>query len=253
MKKLQLFTLSLSLFSLSLSAQEATRFLEVDYVMEVQLDADKVMETIPLNIKPQIEEPIRQEIRQGIFVDYKLQTNSIESVYHLQQKLDNNQGQPGIIYSQIAEGDKEPFYKNIKEGYFMKKYNIGKDYLVKDSLGSIDWELSKERETIAGFETNLATGKLQDSIQVKAWYAPKLNFKDGPGRFWGLPGLILKAEFEAGEMYHIITAKNIQIKEDLEIKKPASGKIVTEKEFEAEVKAVQEKYLEMMNGGVDTE
>lgn len=171
MKKSQLFTLLLFLLSIPLMAQENAQFLEVDYEMEVKLDADKVLETIPANMKVQVEELIRQEISQGIFVDYKLQTNSVESIYQLQQKLDNNQGQPGIIYSQIAEGDKEPLYKNIGEGYFMKSYNIGKEFLVKDSLKGLDWKITKEKETIAGYETYKATGKLKDSIQVTAWYA----------------------------------------------------------------------------------
>lgn len=251
MKNLQLFAVALSLFSLSLFAQESTQFLEVDYVMEVKLDAEKVLETIPASIKHQVEGPIRQEIKQGIFVDYKLQTNSTESIFQLRQKLDNSQGQLGIIYSQIAEGDKEPLYKNINEGYYMKSFNIGKVFLVKDTLSGLDWKISKEKEIIAGYETYKAIGKLQDTIQISAWYAPKLNIKDGPAKFWGLPGLILKAEFEIAGMHHIITAKNIQVKDNLEIKKPAIGKTVTEKEFEAEVKAIQEKYQEIMSGEVD--
>lgn len=82
---------------------------------------------------------------------------------------------------------------------------------------------------------------------------PKLNFKDGPALFWGLPGLILKAEFEISDMRHIIVAKNIDVKDNINIKKPSNGKVVTEKEFEAELAALQGKYMEMMSGGVDKE
>jgi len=95
---------------------------------------------------------------------------------------------------------------------------------------------------------------MNDSIQVTAWYSPKLNFKDGPDRLWGLPGLILKAEFTANDAEMIITAVNVVVKdEELKIQRPAKGKTLTNKEFMDEMQKLQEQYKEMYGGGVDSD
>ena len=72
-----------------------------------------------------------------------------------------------------------------------------KTYLIKDSLKNLDWTITKEKRNIAGFDVLKATTTMDDKYktEVTAWYAPKLNFKNGPDEFWGLPGLILEIEF----------------------------------------------------------
>lgn len=237
-----------------LNAQDKPQYLEVDYTLEMKMDIEKVLAGIPAQWKSQVEEPLRQEIKNGIFVDYKLKTNGTESVYKLQEKINNDQSAAGMILSQITATDKEPLYKNITENYYLKPYDFGKAYLVKDKLNDFKWKITKEKMQIAGFDAMKATGVLNDSIAVTAWYTPKINMKDGPDRFWGLPGFILKAEFEMMDMGFIITAKSVAVKEEkIVIEKPSKGKELNEKEFNDEMKALQEQYKEMYGGGVDTE
>lgn len=237
-----------------LNAQDKPQFLEVDYQMEMKFDVEEILKNIPAQWKSQVEEPLRQEIQKGIFVDYKLKTNGTESEYKMQEKINNDQSAAGMILSQITAMDKEPLYKDIKTGYYLKPYDLGKAYLMKDSLQDIKWKISKEKVQIAGFDTFKATGVMNDSIPVTAWYTPKINIKDGPDRVWGLPGLILKTEFEMNGAGIIITAKNVAVKEEeIKINKPTKGKEITEKEFYEEMKKLQEQAKEMYGGGVDTE
>lgn len=253
MKKL-IFVFSLLLIGLYSNAQEKPQFLEVDYQMEMKLDADQVMASVPAAWKAQVEEALRQEIKNGIFIDYKLKTNGTESEYKMQEKINNDQSPAGLILSQMTAMDKEPLYKDIKQRYYLKPYNVGKSYLMKDSLQNINWKISKEKATIAGFDTYKATGIMNDSIPVTAWYTPKINIKDGPDRIWGLPGLILKSEFEMNGTEIILTATNVAVKEEeIKISKPEKGQIISEKEFFEEMQALQEKYKEMYGGGVDSE
>lgn len=253
MKKI-FFVLTLCLSVISLNAQEKPQFLEVDYQMEMKFDIEKIMASVPAQWKSQVEEPLRQEIKKGIFVDYKLKTNGTESEYKMQEKINNDQSPAGMILQQITAMDKEPLYKDIKQQYYLKPYNVGKAYLMKDSLQDIKWKISKEKEQVAGFDTYKATGVMNDSIPVTAWYTPKINIKDGPDRIWGLPGLILKTEFEMNGAGIVITAKNVAVKEEeIKIEKPSKGQEISEKEFYEEMKALQEKYKEMYGGGVDTE
>lgn len=235
-------------------AQEKTQYMEIDYRMEMKLDADEIMKNVPAAWKAQVEEPLRQEIKNGIFMDYKLKTNGTESEYKLQEKINNDQTPAGLILQQITAMDKEALYKNISEKYYLKPVNAGKSYLIKEELKDYKWKISKETIEIAGFPTYKATGELNDSTTIVAWYSPKLNIKDGPDRVWGLPGLVLKAEFNMAGTDILIDAVNVAVKEEeIKINKPTKGEVVTEEKFMADMKELQEKYKDMYGGGVDTE
>lgn len=95
---------------------------------------------------------------------------------------------------------------------------------------------------------------MNDSIAITAWYTPKINIKDGPDRIWGLPGLILKTEFEMMGSTMITTAINVAVKEEeIKIDKPSRGKVLTEKEFYEEMIAMQEKMKEMYSESVEVD
>lgn len=242
------------LIGVSAYSQDKPQFLEVDYQMEMKIELEQIMANVPAEWKAAVEEPLRQELKNGIFIDYKLKTNGSESEYKMQEKISNDQSPAGMILSQITAMDKEPLFKDIKEGYFLKPYNVGRAYLMKDSLQDFKWKITREKEQIAGFDTYKAEGVMNDSIPVTAWYTPKINIKDGPDRIWGLPGLILKSEFTINDYLIVITAVNVGVKEEeIKIAKPSKGKIVTEKEFYDEMMAMQEKMKEMHGGGVETD
>lgn len=245
---------SILIVSYFVKAQQKPQFLEVDYRMEVILDADKVVANIPAAARAQVEAAIRQEIKNGVFVDYKLYTNGTESIYKMQEKLNNDQSSASIILQQFTAADKEPLFKNISEKIYVKPYDFGGGYLVKDKLNDFKWKITKEKTNIAGFDAMKATGVLNDSIQVTAWYTPKINIKDGPDRFWGLPGFILKADFNIGDVNLIITANKVAVLEkEITITRPSKGKEISEKDFYEEMRQLQAKMQEMYGGGVDTE
>lgn len=242
------------LIAFGLNAQNKTQFMEIDYRMEMKLDAEEVLKNVPAAWRSQVEEPLRQEIKNGIFMDYKLKTNGSESEYKLQEKINNDQSPAGLILAQMTAMDKEALYKNIAEKYYLKPINAGKSYLIKEELKDYKWKISKESAEIAGFPTYKATGELNDSTSIVAWYTPKLTIKDGPDRVWGLPGLVLKAEFNMAGTDIIIDAVKVAVKEEeIKITKPTKGEVVTEEKFMADMKELQEKYKEMYGGGVDTE
>lgn len=252
MKKL--FILSALIISILAFSQEKKQFLEIDYQLEMVMDFDQIISNVPSEYRAMVEEPLRQELNKGIFIDYKLKTNGTESVYKMQEKISNDQSPSGMILSQISAMDKEPLYKDIDQQYFLKPYNVGRAYLVKDSLADFQWKITREKEQIAGFDTYKATGVMNDSIAITAWYTPKINIKDGPDRIWGLPGLILKTEFEMMGSTMITTAINVAVKEEeIKIDKPSRGKVLTEKEFYEEMIAMQQKMKEMYSESVEVD
>lgn len=249
-----LFILSALIISTLTFSQEKKQFLEIDYQLEMVMDFDQIISNVPSEYRAMVEEPLRQELNRGIFIDYQLKTNGTESEYKMQTKINNDQSATGMILSQISAMDKEPLYKDIDQQYFLKPYNVGRAYLVKDSLADFQWKITREKEQIAGFDTYKATGVMNDSIAITAWYTPKINIKDGPDRVWGLPGLILKTEFEMMGSTMIITAKNVAVKEEkIKIDKPSRGKVLTEKEFYEEMMAMQEKMKEMYSESVEVD
>lgn len=61
-------------------------------------------------------------------------------------------------------------------------------YSLKNSL---DWQLYPDTLKIKNYICNKATVKLEGRDCI-AWYTPEIPISDGPYKFWGLPGLILK-------------------------------------------------------------
>ena len=253
MKKLS--TLFILLFSvIMLTAQEKAESIIVNYKADIKLDLETILKNVPPQYRAQTEPIIKAELKNGINIDYTLKTNGKESIYQLNEKLDNSQTQGGMIANQIKQADKEPMFKNIEKNIYIKAFRFPgvKDYLISDSLNTIKWEITREKSKILNFDVRKAIGK-RDSIEITAWFAPKLAIKDGPYDITGLPGLVLKAEFEQNNADMTITATQVDIKEEeINIDFP-KGETITEKEFKKEIDELTEKMKAMRGGGVDTE
>ena len=83
-------------------------------------------------------------------------------------------------------------------------------------------------------------------ILVTAWYTPQIPVNQGPGDYWGLPGLIL--EVNSGRTTILCTKIEINPTDKTQIKAPSKGKVVTKDEY---AKIVKDKMNEMreMGGG----
>jgi GLPGLI family protein len=64
-------------------------------------------------------------------------------------------------------------------------------YVISDSLRNLEWRITDETRTIAGFECRKAVTKICDSVYVVAFYTDQIPVSSGPETFGGLPGLIL--------------------------------------------------------------
>lgn len=61
----------------------------------------------------------------------------------------------------------------------------------KSDLLVYKWKITNEKRTILKHPCKKAVCT-NNNITVTAWYATDIKINDGPARFWGLPGLILK-------------------------------------------------------------
>ena len=83
-------------------------------------------------------------------------------------------------------------------------------------------------------------------IEITAWYTPQIPVNQGPGEYWGLPGLIL--EINADRTTILCSKIVLNPEEKKEIKKPSKGKEVTREEYNKIMKDKIEEMREMYGG-----
>ncbi|WP_034043153.1 GLPGLI family protein [Wocania ichthyoenteri] len=196
---------------------------------------------------------------------YVLTFNKTESIYKEEEKLEApGQGQGGRFRGMMSSFTGGNQYKNIKEKLLLQDQELfGKQFLIKDSLSPIHWIMGSETKQIGQYTCFKATATIADSsfnftrfrrpsenrtnkqdstktkepktidskklIQVEAWYTLQIPISQGPGEYWGLPGLIL--EVNAGRTTILCSKIVMNPEEKDEIKKPSKGKEVTQMEY----------------------
>ncbi len=68
----------------------------------------------------------------------------------------------------------------------------GNSFLIKDNYTELDWDISTETKTIAGFLCTKATTTFRGRQWI-AWFTMAIPVPFGPWKLHGLPGLILEA------------------------------------------------------------
>ena len=214
---------------------------------------------------------------------YILTFNKSESIYKEEEKLEAP-GQGGGFRMMMGSFSGGKQYKNVKEHQLLQEQEFfGKQFLVKDSLSKLEWKLESETKLIGKYMCFKATAikkpnemdfnsmrrrnrdndneKAQDSIKTKnvmeevevpkeilvtAWYTPQIPINQGPGEYWGLPGLILEI---SADRTTILCSKIIMNPDEKdEIKAPEKGKVVSQKEYNEIMKKKIEEMREMYGG-----
>ncbi|MEI6865701.1 GLPGLI family protein [Flavicella sp.] len=230
------------------------------YMSKTNFDFDFGDRSVPEDAKKRMKERIDKQMQKN----FDLSFNKTASIYEEQVTLDEpEEGRRGPRFRSILGGsDGGVVYKNIADKEYKRAVEFfGKNFLIEDPLVLIPWKLEKETKKIGQYTCYKATttidkkenpfAKNKDSLETKtiviAWYTPEVPVSQGPGKYWGLPGLILSVN--AGDTQIICTKVVLNVKEKVEIKPPKKGKKVSEKEFE---EIVEEKTNELkersMNG-----
>ena len=182
--------------------------------------------TIDKNLSPAMNRQINDIIARNVRV-FKLQFVNGKSKCYLDHVLVDGEIDPdprrmtgyGIIYKDFQKGS----YTNVAEF-------IGKDVAVREQFDEMfDWQIDESRDTvILGFKCNRAT-TMYDGSEIVAWFSKSIPIMDGPLKYAGLPGLILRTETTFGvfEMTDIQINKNS--KEEIII--PVMKKYISFEEF----------------------
>ena len=177
-------------------------------------------------------------------------------------------------------------YKNIKSQQFLQDQEFfGKQFLISDSLPKLEWKLGAETKQIGQYLCMKATAiktvdefdwrsmrrkpkskevkegnikkdstatavseslEIPKEIEVTAWYTPQIPVSQGPGDFWGLPGLILEVNTDKTIILCSKIIMNPQ--EKVEIKAPEKGTVVSRLTYNETVKKKMEEMRSMYGG-----
>mgnify|MGYP003609429775 CR=1 FL=1 len=235
-------------------------------------------------ITPEMQKMIEERMKKMFEKTFFLNFDKSASIYKEEEKLDApGQGGGGMRMMSSFMGGGGTYYKNVKDKtYKVDKEFMGKEFLVKDSLTTYNWQMSGDTRVIGGYNCFKATAvipasktdfrnfrpkkeekkedkakeetktnfmdqiELPKEITVTAWYTPEIPVSQGPEGYWGLPGLIL--EVNDGKTTILCSKIVLNPKEKTEIKAPNNGKEVSQKEYDEIVVKKMEEMQEMNNG-----
>ena len=203
-----------------------------------------------------------QKMNQKTFI---LEFDKYSSTYKEEVVLSAPKPKAGRIKSMVLSlggtNSTSVYYKNIQENRFANQTEImGKRFLVKDKLLPYAWEMSSETKNIGTYTCYKATytkevenknisfkdGETIEKVEKEvvittAWYTPQVPVSNGPGKYQGLPGLIL--EINDGKKMIVCTEIILNGTSKTTIQEPTKGKVVTQKKF---IKIKKKKSDEMM-------
>lgn len=87
--------------------------------------------------------------------------------------------------------------RDLKENKSYLTYASSQYIHTSSELYSPNWKIHEEKDTIADFNVIKATTRYGGRNYV-AWFCPEIPISQGPYKFYGLPGLILKLHDEDG-------------------------------------------------------
>lgn len=266
------------LFSNSLLAQEFQG--KAYYESKTTVDMDNWGRR---EMSEQQKKMIAERMKSMFEKTYILTFNKFESMYKEEEKLEAP-GAGGRGFRMMGSFTGGAQYKNVKDKQILQEQEFfGKQFLINDSLPDLKWDMTGETKQIGQYTCFKATAtkkvdemdfrsmrrrdrddeKKKDStktsddpmseievpkeILVTAWYTPQIPVNNGPGEYWGLPGLILEINADRTTILCSKIVLNPDEKDD--IKKPSKGKEVTQEEYNSIMKKKMEEMREMYGRG----
>ncbi len=198
-------------------------------IIQVQYKYDKVKDSSKLDQKT--TDLMRLDIGQRGSTFYSYNTFRVDSLIKLD--MDNNISSAAMLANRGKYGRVGEAYK------LFKNYPLGKititDKLVTDDFKYIDnlevpkWTLVEDYDSIMHYSVQKATADFRGRSYV-AWFTQDLPISDGPWKFSGLPGLILKVyDTENQFEFEAIDVENMENKNQQIVLDESKAYIVTTK------------------------
>ena len=268
-----LFKLCLILFSATLFGQDFYGKVEYQTIQNkskkeaVSISKESEKESAKDAIAGIDKEAFEEAMKKAFQKNYLLTFNKNEALFEevvALEKPNPTQGGISVSISMSGDGDK---YMNTKDKISYTEEDIfGDEFVIKDSLPKIAWEITNETKIIGDYncvkatyvepvskndleayerqqekikngKTTLFQMKKPEPQTITAWYTSEIPVSFGPNGVWGLPGLILQLENK--NYIYFCTKVSLKNNEKVKIKIPNSGKVISKKEYEKYEKKMQ--------------
>lgn len=126
-----------------------------------------------------------------------------------------------VVREQMARGERpnppyvrrmgDMVYKNYPEGQVTVTNDIsGSYYIYTDELYPQTWKITDSTQTIMEYTCQMAVSDFRGRRWI-AWFTPEIPISDGPWKFSGLPGLIMKV-YDTANHFHfsIVGIENVE-------------------------------------------
>lgn len=230
-KKLSVFFI---LFLLTMSFGQTTR-----YVYETAVNPDSInlvslkVEKTFLDIKG----------NQSLFIsEHKLIRDSLLTSFKQEEKNDGKKSEKDFAKKGMGKQPEQSFFeyyitKDIpgQKVYYHDKIAGKQIYYQEDRL--VKWDVTENLEQQNGYKAQKATTNFGGRVWT-AWFTKDINVSDGPYKFSGLPGLIVKLEDDKGD-YKFDLVKKITIKNAFEESMNPDAKLSTRIDFMGDKAAIE--------------
>lgn len=185
MKK-QVFTILLLLFVITKASSQAQFILQGKIEFEKKTNMYKQIDMIE-------DETFRSLMRKTV-PNYKttyfdLYFDNNKTMYKPGREVATTQ--KGSEWIEGPAGD-NVVYTDLEQKSFSSQKTVFDDvFNIQDTVRKMDWKITPDTRTIAGFECRKATAIIMDSVFVVAFYTEQIVTPGGPESFAGLPGMIL--------------------------------------------------------------
>lgn len=185
MKKLLIIVVFAALASLPASAQE-------QFIVKGKIEFEK-----KVNMHKQIDGDQDETWREMIKKMIPPVKTSYFDMYFDANKTIYMPGREAVVTQKAPDWFDGPANDNIvftdldQKSVISQKTVFDNTFNVQDSVRRIDWKITSDTRTIAGFECRKATAIIMDTVFAVAFYTEQIVPSGGPESFAGLPGMIL--------------------------------------------------------------
>lgn len=234
-KKLLVF---FGLFLLTMSYGQTIR-----YIYETSVNPDSI------NLVSLKNEKTFLDIRanHSLFIsENKLIKDSLLSVFKIEEKENNKKEDKNFSKLGTKKHTEPTFFdffitKNISEQkiYYYDRVAGKQIYYQEDR--PVNWEIMNIVEQQNGYRAQKAVVNFGGRVWT-AWFTKEINISDGPYKFSGLPGLIVKLEDDKGD-YKFDLVKKITIKNAFEEQMSPDAKLSTRMYFNGDKAAMELEFV----------
>ncbi|WP_048505049.1 GLPGLI family protein [Chryseobacterium angstadtii] len=180
--------------------------------------------------------------RSSFISENKLIRDSLQASFRAEDKEDYKKREKDLKKLGTKKDMEPAFFEN----YIIKSISQQKVYYYDKVAGReiyyqedrpLKWEIADAKENQNGYSVQKAVTNFGGRVWT-AWFTKDINISDGPYKFSGLPGLIVKLEDENGD-YKFDLVKKIKVQNAFEKPSDPNAKQSTRIEFNGDKAALQ--------------